>query len=491
VGAWWLTLAAVALLGGTLGQERPREAALRGWLAGTLASGMVGLWLLDLVPRFTNLPRPLGVLLWLLAAGFMGLGWGLAGALASLSARVLPLPVALGASLWVAERFGPQLFPYPLALALVDAPFLAQAGDLVGVNGLGAALLAASAAWVTAARARRWTRGATVAAAVVLGLGVYGALRARVVRRALAQAPRWRVALVQPAVPATLRWEDALREPILRHLQRMTDDARTLSPTLVVWHEGAYPYPLAYRRGRDGEAFPAAITSPEAPWLLFGAVAVGDDRWLRNAAFVRSPDGALAEPVAKRELLPFGERIPLVGGIPWVREAFQRALGMTAGDRPELLSVRGRPVGVLNCFEDTVPRSGAEVARADLLVNITNSAWFDGPGGPGEPPPDGRWFLSWRNAAGRQHLVQSRWRAIEARRDLVRAVNTGPSAHVNALGEVVRQSFPTHPWVLLVTPSVGPQLHPIGPQVVRFGPWASLCLVAAALLETVRRRRRK
>ncbi|MBI5515766.1 MAG: apolipoprotein N-acyltransferase [Deltaproteobacteria bacterium] len=490
LGLWWLTFGALVILGAVLPHERPREGFLRGWLTGSVASGMVGLWLLDLVPRFTNLPKALGVLLWLLAALFMGLGLALAGLLASLTRKVLPTPVALGASLWAAERFGPQLFPYPLALTLVDAPYLAQSGDVLGVNGLGAVLLGCAGAFALGARERRWTRGCSAAACVALALVAYGFVRERAVRRAMARSARWSVALVQPSVPATLRWEDSMRVPILRHLQQLTEDARKAPTDLVVWHEGAYPYPLAFRAGRDGQEYPAALQGPGAPWLVFGAAALGADGWLRNAAFVRSPDGALAEPVAKRELIPFGERIPLLGGIPWVRDAFSRALGMTAGDRPELLPVRGLTVGILNCFEDTVPRSGAEVARADLLVNITNSAWFDGPGGPGEPPPDGVWFLSWRNAAGRQHLVQARWRAIEARRDLVRAVNTGPSAHVNALGEVERRSFPTHPWVLRVSPRVGLGLSPVAPGVVLWGPWASALVLAGALAERLRRRLR-
>jgi apolipoprotein N-acyltransferase len=62
----------------------------------------------------------------------------------------------------------------------------------------------------------------------------------------------------------------------------------------------------------------------------------------------------------------------------------------------------------------------------DVLVNVTNDAWF---GDTAEP---------------HLHHQVARMRAIETRRDLVRAVNTGVSGHVSAAGEDVQR---TETWV--------------------------------------------
>ena len=75
---------------------------------------------------------------------------------------------------------------------------------------------------------------------------------------------------------------------------------------------------------------------------------------------------------------------------------------------------------VLNCYEDTLPAAGREAMERspNLLVNVTNDAWFAG------------------SAEGELHLRLAVLRAIETRRDLVRAVNQGPTTFVDAAGRV-------------------------------------------------------
>jgi hypothetical protein len=72
------------------------------------------------------------------------------------------------------------------------------------------------------------------------------------------------------------------------------------------------------------------------------------------------------------------------------------------------------------CYEDIFPSFGRRVAKLgpNLLVNITNDAWF---GNTSEP---------W------EHMALSVFRAVELRLDLVRAVNTGVSTVITASGRV-------------------------------------------------------
>jgi apolipoprotein N-acyltransferase len=80
--------------------------------------------------------------------------------------------------------------------------------------------------------------------------------------------------------------------------------------------------------------------------------------------------------------------------------------------------------GTLNCYEDTLPGAVRRLSAigANLLVNVTNDAWFDGTAEP------------------ELHLLAAIPRAIEGRRDLVRATNTGVTAHVDAAGRVVARA---------------------------------------------------
>ena len=81
---------------------------------------------------------------------------------------------------------------------------------------------------------------------------------------------------------------------------------------------------------------------------------------------------------------------------------------------------------MLICYEDTDPYAGPAVHPAtgrgpgvDFLVNISNDGWFDG------------------TEEHEQHLAICRFRAVEARRSVVRAVNMGISAVIDPDGRVV------------------------------------------------------
>jgi apolipoprotein N-acyltransferase len=156
--------------------------------------------------------------------------------------------------------------------------------------------------------------------------------------------------------------------------------------------------------------------------VLFGVVTHDGrgGRW--NSAYVATPDGRLAGPSDKRSLVLGSERIPLKGAIPDAVKRKFPALGggFEPGERPGVLEWGPARAGVLNCFEDTIPVRSREavVAGANILVNVTNDAWF---GDTSEP---------------REHLALAVLRSVENRRDLVRSVNTGVSALVEATGRV-------------------------------------------------------
>ena len=81
-------------------------------------------------------------------------------------------------------------------------------------------------------------------------------------------------------------------------------------------------------------------------------------------------------------------------------------------------------LGVLICYEGIFPEAARDYKRrnADLLVNITNDAWFG------------------RTSAPYQHLSMTVFRAIENRLYLVRAANTGISAIIDPTGEILSRT---------------------------------------------------
>ncbi|HEY5241505.1 MAG TPA: apolipoprotein N-acyltransferase, partial [Polyangiaceae bacterium] len=128
----------------------------------------------------------------------------------------------------------------------------------------------------------------------------------------------------------------------------------------------------------------------------------------------------------------------------------------------------------LVCYEDMLPEAGREAfaVAPNLLVNVTNDAWFSGTSEP------------------ELHLRVAVLRAVELRRDLVRAVNAGPASWVDAAGRVRRRATTRSASTVSAVPSL---LDAPGTFYARFGdaPWAMLALVLAniAVWRATRRRR--
>ncbi|MEY4938773.1 MAG: hypothetical protein RIQ93_508 [Verrucomicrobiota bacterium] len=163
--------------------------------------------------------------------------------------------------------------------------------------------------------------------------------------------------------------------------------------------------------------------------LLIGSIAVEnagkpDESWF-NGAFVVTPDGGLqADYYAKRQLVPFGEFVPLRPVLGWLSKFVPIGGDFSRGadSAPALIPLRGEGVvvGPLICYEDIYPqlaRSSA-LATSSILVVLTNNGWF-GEGG-----------------AAFQHAAHSVLRAVETRRPLLRCGNGGWSGWIDEYGSV-------------------------------------------------------
>jgi apolipoprotein N-acyltransferase len=104
---------------------------------------------------------------------------------------------------------------------------------------------------------------------------------------------------------------------------------------------------------------------------------------------------------------------------------------------------------------------GALVAQgAQVLVNLSDDSWF---GDSAEPE---------------EHLAQAVFRAIESRRDLVRATGSGISAFITAAGQVERALPVSHPGDAVAVLTAEPRRLQIRSLYAWFGDgFALACLV--------------
>jgi len=420
--------------GGTWRGQLARGAAV-GWAFGAAANlGMLRFSPLVIV-RFTPLPWPAAFLALVLLALLQGTAWAAAGSIAAGLARArLPRPMAFAAGAYAAS-FAPVVFPWTAAGVLAAWPASVQLAEHIGERGLSAVLALVCGLAAESMLARR-ARPALAAAAVLGGMTAWGAWRMRQLD-AGESTPTARIALIQPAIDAATRWEASRAADILARLGALTRAAEGEGVDLTVWHETAYPYAIAAATRvcptGDGALLGFGVRGP----VLTGVqLTLGHgEAW--NAAAICNA-GTLSEPYAKRHLLAFGEAVPLSSSLPWLRRIFVRGTGLVPGGRAVVLRAGAIRAGVLVCFEDTLPEAGREAMEGgpNLLVNLTNDAWFAGTSEP------------------EAHLRLARLRAVELRRDLVRAVNFGPPTWVDAAGRVRARGAADVAGHLVVTPAL-------------------------------------
>jgi apolipoprotein N-acyltransferase len=486
----WLCLAALAWLL----DDDPRWPAFPSRLRVALTGGRRGLafglgvnlvalhFIPGVIARFTPLPWALGVLGLVLLSAFEAVRWVVACIACETLARArVPRPFAFAAGVY-AGMFVPTMLPWTTAGGGAPGLPVLQLAEVVGERGV-AALMALTGGLLAhgvraMVRERAWKRGALLvggAAAVLAGQMVHGRMRMHAVETEMAAAPHARVALVQPAIGASTRWDDDRAPSILAGLTELTHRAEARGVELVVWPETAYPYRLPHGLTLD----PLGARAIRQPGVL-GPVMTGvlmpgsPGGPAHNSVFVASPDGRLSAPYDKRHLLWFGETVPLADHIPFLRHVFARGLGLVPGETEVGLASGRVRAGVLVCYEDTLPEAGREAMEAhpNLLVNVTNDAWFAG------------------STEGDMHLRLSTMRSIELRRDMVRAVNLGPTSWVDATGRVRARAPVDFASSIVAEPAL---LEAPDTLYARFGdaPWAVAVLALAniAVWRAARRRR--
>jgi apolipoprotein N-acyltransferase len=451
--------------------------ARRGLVFGAAANLVALRFIPDVIARFTPLPWAAGVLALVLLAFFEGTRWMVASVACETLARArVPRPVAFAAGVY-AGTFVPTMIPWTVAGGVSPWPAMVQLADVCGERGVTflmalTAGLAASGVRLARVPATRTHALRVFSAAVVLLIAQagFGVARMRRITAIRSSAPTARVALVQPGIGATTRWEIERAPAIVQELSALTASAEAQGAGLVVWPEAAYPYRLAHGSRREpAGALPILEPGVHGP-VVTGLLTTAPGGLAYNSAVLATRDG-LSATYDKRHLLWFGETVPLADRLPWMRLVFARGLGLSPGNHAVTLDAGRVRAAVLICYEDTLPEAGREAMAQspNLLVNITNDAWFGG-------------------AESELHLRMAAMRAVELRRDLVRAVNLGVPSWVDATGRVRARGSPEFVGVLPTEPAL---LDGADTFYARFGdlPWAlaGLILANAAIWRLARR----
>jgi apolipoprotein N-acyltransferase len=473
---WLGWVALVPFLALVRSRARPWKLYLSAWLAGLLCFTAILQWMRVADDRM--------VATWLALALYCSLYWPAALLLLRRLDRrtswplTLTLPLVWTALEFVRASFWTGFAWYFLAHTQHKVLPLIQVADLTGtygitflvaaVNGLTCELLWS---WWQTGGVRSLIGQVAVVVLVLAGVVAYG--YGRLAQAEFAVGPR--VALIQGNLDQRIR-NDVPNQArhIFEHYCSLTDEAVRRAPPadLVVWPEtsfpkewcqttadvaGAEPPPSWHDRPELLEQWKGCQREAEHQrelldnwvvrrwrtsvlWGLNSYVLDTAGQWRRyNSALLLSPAGQVGPRYDKMVRVPFGEYVPLRDTLPVLQQLapYDFDYSIWPGEEFTRFEIYGGDgvlyqFGVLICYEDSVAALARQYVRqspdgppVDFLINISNDGWFNG------------------TSEHEEHLAVCRFRAVECRRTVVRAVNMGISAVIDGNGAVVALPGPS------------------------------------------------
>jgi len=345
-------------------------------------------WVVQARTLHGGLPLPVAILGAGLLMAYLAAYWGLFAMVVQqvgLRARAAPFLIA---ACWTGLEYFQSWFmtgfPWtPLGYAAGRTTLLIQVASVAGLFALtylSILVNASVAGWVQHGSKVRWANVAT-AALLILTVG-YGGWT---LESASLADDRLTIGLVQGNVPQDQKWEVGARREILDRHVELSRQAAAQGAQLVLWPESSWPDPYGIERDPMAYDLVSRVATAHGTQIVVGTVRVteGDDGLeVANAAVLLGSDGGVDGAYEKRHLVPFGEYLPFHSVLRWLGPLVQAVGAMRAGDSEQ-------------------PLLGAD---HDTLY---------------------------------QHFAMARMRAVENRRWLVRAANTGISGVVDPWGRVV------------------------------------------------------
>ena len=411
--------------------DSPGRAMFLGWIAGIIS--WVGLlyWIVWVVVNYGYLPLYLGVIILMLLVFYLSLYFAAFAAGIVYFKGKIPLYI-VAPVLWVClEYLKSKLFTgFPwenLGYSQFNNIQFIQIADITGTFGLSFLIILLNVA-IYEIITRRNRRSFSLAAAVLIlwsGVYMYGILRMKQIHQILKNAPTQEVSLIQGNISQMIKWKESFQDESIRIHEELSACSPKQAGGLIVWPETAVT--TYFQEKTDIQRRIRKLPKTTGNWFLFGAMHLEGEQGKTkyyNSAYLFSPDGTMRGRYDKVHLVPYGEYVPKKDLFPFIHSLASGNDDFTAGKGFDPLRTDTGKIGVLICYEVIFP----EIARAykkagsDVLVNLTNDAWFDS------------------SSAPYQHLSMSTFRSVETRLYIVRAANTGISAIIDPAGEITARS---------------------------------------------------
>lgn len=380
--------------------------------------GGVLYWIPRVLVVYGGLPWAIGVfalvlMVLLLAAMLLPFSW-----LSALAARRSPTTLALVApGMWTLTELLRNYIPFggfpwaTLGYTQAELPWALQTADLGSVYFISFLVVLVNGALLLLIRRQAFPVAAAILACA-LGVNLYGAWRYWLWDPV--PGPNVRVGIAQGNIDLKSDLEH-YADKYFRVLPRLFDQAVAAGARWVLFPEAQNPYRLEH--DFYFRQFWSSRLQTSGAFLLVNSAADAEGGYY-NSAYLLGPTGEIVHRYDKIHLVPFGEYLPLEGWWGPGQALVAEVSGFLPGSRPGVAQAAGVTFSTLICYEAIFPELSRAAVRqgAQILVNITNDGWFGD------------------SAAPSQHLQMARVRAVETRRPLLRAANSGYSAVISPKG---------------------------------------------------------
>jgi len=406
-----------------ISKSKPAISILYAFIAGYVFNLQANFWLIDTVYLFAG-NYWIAVIFYMCFCAYFAFYWAAWGWLFSTAAKYFSntwIFVIIAACLWV-------LLEYVRANILTGWPWLIagfsqytftliiQIAEFTGVYGVSFFIMLVNGLLYFGI-AKKKKIYFVVAAAIFVSIFVFGAFRYAKFRN-FGEKREFSVAIMQSNVEQYKKLTNLYRGEMLSGLDEFAEKLHGINADLNVWSESEIinliPADL------DSYIFADKIAKKAGKFNIIGAPYLGGDGLLYNAVFYFDGKGGYVSLHKKNHLVPFGEYMPFgeeysrLLGIPNINDDITKSTDTTVFTDGELF------VGCLICSENFFP----DIVRrfvfsgAKVLTNNSNDAWY------------------MNSSAPYKHFFANVFRAVESRKVVLVAANTGVSAIVEPTGAI-------------------------------------------------------
>ena len=241
-------------------------------------------------------------------------------------------------------------------------------------------------------------------------------------RKFISVAENFHIRLVQPNIKQIDKWDETKTLTNLNLLINLTSHKHKKNIDLVVWPETSVLFDIM---DKDKKSLLSKNSFKNIENIIIGGIRkekIDKKKKIYNSLFLMDNISNTVEFHDKIKLVPFGEYIPFRN----LLKNFKILLGgldFSHGEKLSFLELNNKvKLLPLICYEVIFPNiTKLSENNHDLIINITNDAWFGSSRGP------------------YQHLELAKIRTVLEGKYMLRVANTGISAIIDHNGNIVEK----------------------------------------------------